>query len=293
MNITAAQVQELREKTGVGMMQCKTALIESNGDTEKAIEILRKQGQATATKRAGKTAKEGKITILNEKTFSVMYEVNCETDFVARNDDFLSFIDETGKLLVAKKPASLQDAFALTSPAWGGRSINDRLVELIGKIGEKITFRRFSIVSADPSKERISSYIHGNGRIGVLVKLAIDKPEAVATENISVLGKDLAMQVAAANPIAVNRENVPAAVVEKEKEIYREQVKNSGKPEKIWDKIVEGKLNKFFEDTVLIEQQYIRDTEKRVKDRIAESAKAESCSITTVSFLRWDLGAEE
>ena len=122
MNITAAQVQELREKTGVGMMQCKTALIESNGDTEKAIEILRKQGQATATKRAGKTAKEGKITILNEKTFSVMYEVNCETDFVARNDDFLSFIDETGKLLVAKKPASLQDAFALTSPAWGGRS---------------------------------------------------------------------------------------------------------------------------------------------------------------------------
>jgi elongation factor Ts len=290
MNISASQVSELREKTGVGMMQCKAALIESNGDMEKAIDILRKQGQATAARRAGKAAKEGKITILNAPSFSVIFEVNCETDFVARNDDFLAFIDETGRLLSAKKPATLDQAMALASAAWGNRSISDRLSELIGKIGEKITFRRFSIVDCNASDEKIASYIHGNGKIGVLVKVKADAPGA---EAVAAAGKDLAMQVAASRPVAINRQSVPQAVVDKEKEIYREQVKNSGKPEKIWDKIVEGKLGKYYEESVLVEQIYIKDTAIRVSDRIKQAEKEAGCAIVPVSFIRWELGSEE
>jgi elongation factor Ts len=272
------------------MMQCKAALIESNGEMEKAIDILRKQGQATAARRAGKAAKEGKITIINTPLFSVVFEVNCETDFVARNDDFIAFIDETGRLLSAKKPATMDQALGITSAAWDNRSISDRLTELIGKIGEKITFRRFSFVECNTVSEKIASYIHGNGKIGVLVKVKADNP---GVEAVAAVGKDLAMQVAASRPVAIDRQSVPQAVVEKEREIYREQVKMSGKPEKIWDKIVEGKLGKYFEESVLVEQVYIKDTAIRVSDRIKQAEKEAGCGIVPVSFVRWELGSEE
>jgi elongation factor Ts len=179
---------------------------------------------------------------------------------------------------------------ALASAAWGNRSISDRLSELIGKIGEKITFRRFFIVDCDASGEKIASYVHGNGKIGVLVKVKADAPDA---EAVAVAGKDLAMQVAASRPVAINRQSVPQAVVDKEKEIYREQVKNSGKPEKIWDKIVEGKLGKYYEESVLIEQVYIKDTAIRVSDRIKQAEKEAGCGIVPVLFMRWELGSEE
>lgn len=292
MEISAEQVRILREKTGLGMMLCKKALQETNGDMEKAIEDLRKQGQATAARRAGKAAKEGKVTIKIDSTTAIMYEVNAETDFVARNTDFIAFVDELGKLLMSNKPVDLTAAKALTSSAFNGRSVDDRILELVAKIGENISFRRFISVPVGAG-ERVFSYIHGNGKIGVLVKVAVDKTEALNSEELAALGKDLAMQVAASNPVAANRSDFPADLMAKEKAIYHTQAQTSGKPEKVWEKIVEGKVEKFYKEAVLIEQPFIRDPEKPVTHRIAEAEKIIGAKVTVKSFLRYELGAEE
>jgi len=291
MEISAGQVKELREKTGLGMMICKQALIEANGDMNLAIENLRKQGQTTAAKRAGKSVKEGKVTIVSDSSASIVFEVNSETDFVARNEDFIAFVDKLGTILIENKPADLENAKKLTSPLFGGLSVEARLTELIGKIGENITFRRYKKIDVNPAEERIFSYLHGNGRIGVLVKLKADK--ALDSEAMASLGKDLAMQVAAANPIAVDRDSVSSEVVAKEKEIYQTQAQSSGKPEKIWSKIVDGKLEKFFQEFTLIEQAYIRNPDVNIKSRIQETEKETGANIKVLSFVRLELGAEE
>lgn len=291
MEISAGQVKELREKTGLGMMICKQALIEANGDMNLAIENLRKQGQTTAAKRAGKSVKEGKVTIVSDSSASIVFEVNSETDFVARNEDFIAFVDKLGKILIENKPADLESAKKLTSPLFGGLSVEARLTELIGKIGENITFRRYKKIDVNPAEEHIFSYLHGNGRIGVLVKLKADK--ALDSEAMASLGKDLAMQVAAANPIAVDRDSVSSEVVAKEKEIYQTQAQSSGKPEKIWGKIVDGKLEKFFQEFTLIEQAFIRNPDANIKSRIQETEKETGAKITVLSFVRLELGAEE
>jgi elongation factor Ts len=292
MEITAAQVKDLREKTGLGMMICKQALIESNGDMTLAIENLRKQGQVTAAKRAGKAAKQGIVAIVADASATIVYEVNSETDFVARNEDFASFVGALGGLLLAKKPATVEEARGLTMPG-SGVTVETRVTELIAKIGENLSFRRYRKMDADPACERIVTYNHGQGKIGVAVKLKVDDAAALASEAVALLGKDLAMQVAAANPIAANRENIPAATIEKEKEIYFTQAQTSGKPEKIWDKIVEGKLVKFYQETVLVEQGFIRDPETPVTERIKAAEKECGAAIKVVSFVRLELGAEE
>lgn len=291
MEISAAQVKELREKTGLGMMICKQALIESNGDMNLAIENLRKQGQATAARRAGKAVKEGKVTIMIEPSCGIVFEVNSETDFVARNEDFIEFVEKLGKLLIQEKPADIEAARKLTSPMFGGQSVESRLTELIGKIGENITFRRYRKMDINPANERLFSYLHGNGKIGVLVKVSADKE--LDSQAMADLGKDLAMQVAAANPIAADRENIPADVVNKEKEIYFTQAQSSGKPEKIWDKIVEGKLTKFYQEVVLTEQAFIKTPDISVTDRIKETEKQTGAKIKVLDFVRLELGAEE
>lgn len=291
MEISAGQVKELREKTGLGMMICKQALIDANGDMNLAIENLRKQGQATATKRAGKSVKEGKVTIVSDNSASIVFEVNSETDFVARNEDFIAFVDKLGTILLENKPADLDSAKKLTSPLFGGISIENRLTELIGKIGENITFRRYKKIDVNPAEERIFSYLHGNGRIGVSVKLKTDK--ALDSESMASLGKDLAMQVAAANPIAVDREHISSEVIAKEKEIYQTQAQSSGKPEKIWNKIVDGKLEKFFQEFTLVEQAFIRNPDVNIKSRIQETEKETGAKIEVLSFVRLELGAEE
>jgi len=291
MEINAGQVKELREKTGLGMMICKQALIEANGDMSLAIENLRKQGQTTAAKRAGKSVKEGKVTIVSDSSASIVFEVNSETDFVARNEDFIAFVDKLGTILLENKPADLESAKKLTSPLFGGLSVETRLTELIGKIGENITFRRYRKMDVNPTEERVFSYLHGNGRIGVLVKVKADK--ALDSEPMATLGKDLAMQVAAANPIAVDRESVNPEVIAKEKEIYQTQAQSSGKPEKIWGKIVEGKLEKFFQEFTLIEQAFIRNPDVNIKSRIHETEKETASKIKVLSFVRLELGAEE
>ena len=257
-----------------------------------AIENLRKQGQLTAAKRAGKAAKQGIVSIVADPAAAIIYEVNSETDFVARNDDFVAFVNTLGKLLLAKKPATIEEARNLAYPDFNG-TVGQRVTELMGKIGENISFRRYYMVAIDPAVERVVTYLHGMGKIGVAVKLRVDSPVALAGDVVGLLGKDLAMQVAASIPIAPDRESIPAEIIAKEKEIYFTQVKTSGKPEKIWDKIVEGKLVKFYQETVLIEQPFIRDTETTVTDRIKAAEKEVKANIKVVSFIRIELGAEE
>lgn len=293
MEITAEKVKQLRETTGLGMMTCKKALTDAGGDMDKAIEDLRKQGETTAAKRAGKAAKEGKIAITIGSGKAIVYEVNCETDFVARNEDFLAFFDSLGTELLTQSPSDVQAALAMKSEAFGNNSVEEKITELMGKIGEKITFRRFAGIDFDAEKEGVFSYIHGNGKIGVVVRLAAESSDAIKSQAAADLGKDLAMQVAASTPIAVDRESVPADMVEKEREIYKTQAENSGKPEKIWDKIVEGKLNKYFGEICLLEQIFIKNTDQKVSDRIAEAEKAAGTKLKVVSFTRYELGSEE
>lgn len=292
MEISATQVKDLREKTGLGMMICKQALIDAKGDMTLAIENLRKQGQVTAAKRAGKAAKEGAVTIVADATCAIVYEVNSETDFVARNDDFVTLVKKLGDILLKHKPATIDDAKKLIMPDCNC-TVEARVTELMGKIGENISFRRYYKIDINPAAERVATYLHGNGKIGVVIKLNVNPPTALASESIGVLGKDLAMQIAASNPIAPNRESIAADTIAKEKEIYFTQAQTSGKPEKIWDKIVEGKLVKFYQEVVLTEQAYIRDPATIVADRIKVTEKETNATIKPVSFLRIERGAEE
>jgi elongation factor Ts len=295
MEIAAATVMELREKTGLGMMLCKKALIETNGDMTLAMDVLRKQGHAAVAKRAGRIAKQGKVSIVSDPSCGIVYEINAETDFVAKNDDFTSFSAAVGAILLSKKPTSLDAAKAIASPALGGKSIQDKIEELIAKIGENITFRRFYIESCNSAQERLFTYIHGEGRIGVMIKLTSDKAGALASDALTQLGKDLSMQIAASKPTAIDREKMQrdlASVIEKEKEIYFTQAQASGKPEKVWPKIVEGKLDKYFKEATLLEQPFIREPEKMVQDRITIAEKEISAKLTVVSFIRYELGEE-
>jgi elongation factor Ts len=292
MEISATQVKELREKTGLGMMICKQALQKTNGDMTAAMEDLRKQGQLTAAKRAGRVAKEGLVSMARDASTIILYEVNSETDFVARNDDFVAFVDILGKLLIAKKVSTIDEAKKLSAPELGG-TVESRITELIGKIGENIGFRRYRKIVFNPSTEHAATYIHGKNKICVVVILAIDQDAARSGTAVAQLGKDLAMQVCASNPMAPNRESIPAATIAKEREIYLTQVQTSGKPEKIWDKIVEGKLIKFYQEVVLTEQAYIKDPETAVSDRIKQTEKETGAKISVVSFVRLELGAEE
>lgn len=291
MEISAAQVKDLREKTGLGMMICKQALIDNDGDMERAVESLRKQGQATAAKRAGKAAKQGAVAIVANPSCSIVFEVNTETDFVARNDDFVAFVKTLGAVVLAKKPADVAAAKNLSCAEFGGITVDARVTELIGKIGENISFRRYHKIDVDPARQAVYSYVHGNGKIGVLVKLSATA--GLGGEALAQLGKDLAMQVAALNPLAVDRNHVAADLLAKEKEIYFTQAQTSGKPEKIWDKIVEGKLAKFFQEMTLIEQMFVKNQDISVGDRVKETEKAIGGSITVESFVRFELGAEE
>lgn len=291
MEINAAQVKELREKTGLGMMICKQALIDNNGSMELAVESLRKQGQVTAAKRAGRTAKQGAVSVVSDASCAILYEVNSETDFVARNDDFIEFIKTLGTVLKTKKPVDIATAKNLACVEFGGVTVDARVTELIGKIGENITFRRYLKIDVDPSRQAVYSYVHGNGKIGVLVKLSATA--GLGGEALAQLGKELAMQVAALNPIAVDRHHIAADVLAKEKEIYLTQAQSSGKPEKIWDKIVEGKLVKYYQEITLIEQMFVKNQEISVADHIKETEKTVGGSITVEAFVRYELGAEE
>ena len=284
MAITAAQVNELRQKTGAGMMDCKNALTEANGDFDKAIELLRKKGAAVASKRAEKTANEGLVRtkISEDNQTGIIVEVNCETDFVARSDDFINFANEVLETVYTTKPANVNDLLE-KNPALQGK-----LTDVIGKIGEKIQISRFAIETAPNGM--LVDYIHLGSKLGVLIKYDnVDKSKNEFAE----IGKDIAMQVAAMKPICVYREEVPKDIIDKEMDIYKELARKEGKPEQILEKIAQGRLNKFYQENCLVEQAFIKDNTKTVGDLIKEFNSKQGTQVKVALFRRFHLGDEK
>lgn len=247
--ITAQDVNKLRQMTGVGIMDCKKALIEANGDFEAAVDILRKKGQKVSANRAGRDAAEGVVVALtsSDAKTGVMVELNCETDFVAKNDEFGAFAQKIAETALAQQPA---DVDALKALSIDGRSIADLLTDMIGKIGEKIDVSRYSLVKG----EAVVPYIHGNKKIGVLVTL-----NKGINASIEAAGKDVAMQIAALSPVAVDKDQVDPTTIQREIEIGKEQARAEGKPEDMLEKIAMGKLNKFYKESTLLNQDFVKD----------------------------------
>lgn len=283
MEITAAKVNELRQKTGAGMMDCKKALVEANGDFEKAIEILRKKGAAVASKRAEKSANEGMVLtkISDDKKTGVMVEVNCETDFVARSEDFISFANFVLDTASQNKANSI-DSLNKTNP-----KVAENMSEIMGKVGEKIEISR--VTNETTSNGFVIDYIHPGSKLGVLV--VFDNLENNQDE-FAPRAKDIAMQVAAMKPICVNRDEVPKEIIDKEIDIYKEIARKEGKPENILEKIALGKLNKFYQENCLIEQIYIKDNTKTVNDLIKEFNSKNSTNVKLSRFKRFHLSDE-
>ena len=252
--ISAAQVKALRERTGAGMMDCKKALVEAGGDLEAAVQAMRKRGLAAADRKAGRIAAEGLIAIESGGSRGAMVEVNCETDFVAREEEFRAFAHEVARLVLAHEPDGVGSIGALRLD--DGTAVEDRRRELVARIGENISVRRFEILGA--SGGCVAGYSHG-GRIGVLV--AVD-----AKDDPAATGKDMAMHVAASRPLAVSESDLPAELVERERSIIEAQAADTGKPPAIVEKIVAGRLRKFAEESTLLGQPFVKDPEVRVAE---------------------------
>jgi elongation factor Ts len=287
MAISASQVKELRDKTGAGMIDCKKALEESNGNFEKAIEFLRKKGASVAAKRAERAANEGLVltSVFNNAKSAVILEINCETDFVAKSDDFINFSNFILDVVVTSKPADVASLMELSKD---GKKITDELNALIGKIGEKIQVSRFVIVES--ANGIVVDYIHHGSKLGVLIE-ADNVPSDKVAELQSVL-KDVAMQIAAMRPLSIYREEVDKTIIEKEVEIYKEIARKEGKPEQILEKIAVGKLNKFYEENCLLEQIFVKDNTKKIGTLIEEFNKKNSTQSKLVSFKRFHLSDE-
>ncbi len=279
MDITAESVRDLREKTGAGMMDCKKALVVAEGDFEKALEVLRKQGLAAASKKAGRIASEGIIVVAlnSDSRASVMLELNCETDFVAKNEDFKKFGDDVAQLILQKNPSTLEEMSGFNL---GAETVTERINLLVAKIGEKISLRRFVRTDAAAS-EKLGSYIHLGSKIGVVVR--------IGGQNIpDGLLKEVAMHVAASHPLYLKRQEIPETTLAKEREIYLEQMKTSGKPANILEKIIEGKISKFASDICLADQIFIKDPTG--KKTITQVLKEVDPSLQVVSFQRYQVG---
>lgn len=262
VSISAKDVKRLRDMTGAGMMDCKRALGEANGDLDAAVDLLRKKGQRVAAKRAGREALQGLILtrISDSGHTGIIVEVNCETDFVARNDEFDAFANAVADLVLSSRPSDLDALLAL--PLGDGRTVGEALIDLTGKIGEKLGIRRFSVLSVQDGQ--VIDYIHPGSRLGVLVTLS-------GTGSLEETGRDVAMQIAALNPLAAHREDVPSDVQAKEFEIGKESARLEGKPEHLLDRIAKGKLERFFKDNVLVEQSFVKDASLRVRDVLKKS----------------------
>ncbi len=272
--ITASQVKDLREKTGAGMMDCKKVLTEANGDMEKAIELLRERGIAKATKKSGRVAAEGLVDgyISEDGKIGAIVEVNSETDFVAKNDEFKEFVTNIAKQVVEKNPKDVEELLAQESIEQAGKTVQEVLVEKIATIGENMNIRRFARFESEGLVEK---YIHGEGKIAVLVSMKNANSE---------LAKDICMQIAAARPEYLNEASVPQERIEKEKEILKAQTMNEGKPEAIADKIVQGRIGKFFSEICLVDQAFVKDPNIKVSELLKKT------NSEVVSFERFEKG---
>ncbi len=284
MEITSEVIKKLRDKTGAGMMDCKRALEASNGDMEAAIDFLRKKGAATGAKRAERAAKEGVIAtrVSADGKTGVAVEVNCETDFVGRSDDFTAFANSVVETILRDRPATVEALVPLKSPA--GKSIAELQNDLLAKVGAEIEVRRFQIVSsADGS---VSSYTHLGSKIGVLVEFTGMDASGAQT------GRDVAMQVAAMNPSCVSRDQVAKDAIDRELDIYRTQAKNEGKKDQIVERIASGRLEKYYQEVCLLDQTFIKDPGKTIKDVLADQSKASGKTVAIRGFVRFHLGEE-
>ena len=272
--ITASQVKDLREKTGAGMMDCKKVLTETDGDMEKAIELLRERGIAKAAKKSGRVAAEGLVEayVAEDGKVGAIVEVNAETDFVAKNEEFKSFVLSVARQVVEKNPKDLDDLLAQESIAESGKTVKDVLTDKIAKIGENMNLRRFVRFE---SEGLIEKYIHGDGKIAVLVNMKGGNHE---------VAKDVCMQIAAARPEFLNETSVPEDRLNKEKEILKAQTMNEGKPEAIAEKIVQGRIRKFFEEVCLVDQVFVKDPNKKVSDLLKEN------NAEVIEFARFEKG---
>ena len=270
--VTAALVKELREKTGAGMMDCKKVLTETDGDLEKAAELLREKGITKAAKKSGRVAAEGMVEayISEDEKVGAIVEVNSETDFVAKNEEFRTFVMDVAKQIVKNNPESVEALLAEPAMFEEGKTVNEALIGKIATIGENISIRRFA--RFETTDGLIEKYIHGDGKIAVLVNM---------TSGTKELAKDVCMQIAAARPEFIDRDQVPAERVEKEKEILKIQTMNEGKPEAIAEKIVLGRINKFYQEICLVDQEFVKDPSKKVSEILKDSKVLEFARFET------------
>jgi elongation factor Ts len=286
--ITAALVKELREMTGAGMMECKKALTEANGDMEGAVDVLRTRGLAAAAKKAGRATNEGAVAafVCDECGVGALAEVNCETDFVGGNEKFKAFAASVAAAVALGNPADLE---ALKSCVCGDVTVEAALTEAIHIFGENMQISRIARIAPEGTGA-VVSYIHMGGKIGVLVEFAFNDAATASKDEFKTAGRDVAMQIAAANPVAINRDSIDPAIVAHEKEIYKAQAAESGKPEEIQEKMATGRLEKYYKEYCLIEQAYVKDPDKTVKAYLSEVGKSIGDELVVKSFKRFQLG---
>ena len=266
--ITAALVKELREITGAGMMDCKKALVECEGDKDKAIDYLREKGIAKAAKKAGRIASEGVVAAASDGKTACIVEINSETDFVAKNENFLALVKKIAEHIVACKPADMD---ALNASQMDGKTVAEVMTEAVASIGEKLSLRRFEVYTTEDGQ--LATYIHMGGKIGVIVELS---------GGDATLGKDVAMQIAAAKPQCIGRDDVDQEALAHEREVLRKQALEEGKPEKIVEKMVDGRINKYYKEVCLVEQEFVKDSDKTIKDILA--------GVEVSRFARFEMG---
>ena len=266
--ITAALVKELREITGAGMMDCKKALVECEGDKDKAIDYLREKGIAKAAKKAGRIASEGVVAAASDGNTACIVEINSETDFVAKNENFQNLVKKIAEHIVACKPADMD---ALNASQMDGKTVAEVMTEAVASIGEKLSLRRFEVYTTEDGK--LATYIHMGDKIGVIVELS---------GGDKTLGKDVAMQIAAAKPQCIGREDVDQEALAHEREVLRKQALEEGKPEKIVEKMVDGRINKYYKEVCLVEQEFVKDSDKTIKDILA--------GVEVRRFARFEMG---
>ncbi|QOY91609.1 translation elongation factor Ts [Paludibaculum fermentans] len=287
--ITAQLVKQLREMTGAGMMECKKALVEANGDFNEAQVILRKRGLATAAKKASRTAKEGLIGlhISPEVNLGLLVEVNCETDFVAKTDDFKSLVEEVKQIILTHKPVDAEALKGLPSVSSPALNVESLLKEKIAKVGENMNVPRFVL---HPAAGALGSYTHPGSKLVVLVDVTAKNPATLERPEFKELIQDVAMQVAAADPKFLTRDDVTAEYIAKEKEIQRARALAEGKPEKIVDKVVEGRMSKFYEEVCLLDQPFIKENSVTISQLLADKGKQLGDEIGVASYVRFKVG---
>lgn len=287
--ITAKMVKELREATGAGMMECKKALTEAEGVFEKAVDVLRTHGLAKAAKKAGRATNEGRVNVAvckNDAHKGAVVEINCETDFVALTDKFQDYCDTFTRAVVHNDPATVDE---LLESEYEGEKVGDTLTEAIHIIGENMQISNFKRLEIEGTGALVP-YIHMNGRIGVLVGFTFGNEATATDERFLAMGKDVAMQIAATNPVSLDKDSVPEDIREHEFEIYKAQAAESGKPENIQEKIATGRMEKFYKENCLVEQDFVKDPDTTVGAYIAKCAKEIGDDIKVVSFARIELG---